>query len=65
MNVTVNILELASELAENELLNIWDYELDGQIYKTNNFETYYTEKAQDVFNELSDKHYTIIESCIL
>jgi hypothetical protein len=61
MNVTVNILELASELAHADLILHMNY---GAVYKDGEDYTTYTEEAQDEFNELYDKYYSIIESCI-
>jgi len=61
MNVTINILELASELASYELnetwqdsIKIYDYDEDGN--------SFYTDEAQDIFNDLYDKYYAVIES---
>lgn len=60
-NVTINIIELASELANMELENnwmdsikVWVEDDDGDIY--------YTEEAQDIFNDLYDKYYSVIEN---
>jgi len=59
MNVTINIVELASELASYELeenygdsIVIWEEFEDGSNY---------TEEAQDIFNDLYDKYYSLIE----
>lgn len=64
MNVTINIIELASELAHKELIG-WvsnEAELfeDPEAGVTN-----YTDYYQDIFNELYDKYYSIIEQCKL
>jgi hypothetical protein len=61
MNVTLNILELASELAYEKLLNhyndntslIYEYDESG--------DSYYTDEAQDLFNEYYDEYYEMIE----
>jgi hypothetical protein len=59
MNVTVNILELASDLASTELETLFE---DGVvIYKEDEDTFVYTDEAQEVFNELYDKYYTIID----
>lgn len=60
MNVTINILELASELAEMEM------EQNRKIGEITTIEDgsgciIYTEEAQDVFNDLYDKYYSVIE----
>jgi hypothetical protein len=59
-NITVNILELASELAEIEMRINWDYRL-GNIIVEDDDGTRYSEKAQDIFNDLYDKYYSVIE----
>ena len=61
MNVTVNILELASELAHNELESICNEE-DIVIYKDDEDAFVYADEAQDLFNILYDKYYSIIEN---
>jgi hypothetical protein len=60
-NVTINIIELASELANIELENnwmdsikVWVEDDDGSLS--------YTEEAQDIFNDLYDKYYSVIEN---
>lgn len=59
MNVTVNILELASDLAHNELETLFK---DGTVIYNEDEDTFvYTDEAQEVFNELYDKYYTIID----
>jgi hypothetical protein len=61
MNVTINILELASELASYELEETWGDTI--KIYNEDeNGDTYYTEQAQEIFNDLYDKFYSIIEN---
>lgn len=61
MNVTINILELASELADRELREKWDYR-DGQAdVDDGHGGTMYSDEAQDTFNRLYDEYYTIID----
>lgn len=61
MNITINIVELASEFASYELEENWADTIE--IYKEDeNGDTSYTEKAQDIFNDLYDKYYSVIES---
>lgn len=60
MNVTINIVELASELANLEI------EENRSIGEHNTIENetgclVYTQEAQDLFDELYDKYYSIIE----
>jgi hypothetical protein len=61
MNITINKLELASELADDRLRN----ELSAsEIYViSKDSTTYYTDKAQDLFNEYYDHYLTIIDDC--
>ncbi len=61
-NITINKLELASELADIKLqsewrdsIKIWEDETDAL--------TVYTEEAQDIFNEYYDEYLTLIENC--
>jgi len=57
MNIKINIIEAASELAQNELESFYQ----GQIYiDDNDIESIYTEEAQNVFNELYDKYFNIL-----
>lgn len=61
MNVQINIVELASELADLELekhfeyssICVWEDDGDGCLV--------YTNEAQDVFNDLYDKYYSLID----
>jgi hypothetical protein len=63
MNITVNIIELASELADKELQEKWDFR-DGQIFVDDKQGgLMYSEEAQDIFNRFYDEYYTIIQSC--
>lgn len=60
MNVRINIIELASELAEMEM------EQNRKVGEITTIEDgsgciIYTEEAQDVFNDLYDKYYSVIE----
>lgn len=61
MNATINITELASELADRELRSFFNGEIDIETED----EVRYTEEAQDVFNELYEEFYTLIENCKL
>jgi hypothetical protein len=58
--ITINAVELASELASAHLervhtdrIVIWELSEVGESY---------TEEAQDIFNDLYDEYYTLIES---
>jgi hypothetical protein len=62
MKVTINIIELASELANMDLENNWGNSI--MIYEDDNeVESIYTQEAQDIFNDLYDKYYSLIENC--
>ena len=59
--VTVNKLELASELAHRMLVIEWD-DRSESIYEDDTADvTVYTENAQDIFNDYYDIFLTIIE----
>jgi hypothetical protein len=62
MELRINIVELASELAHKDLTKMVynESELfeDPEAGITN-----YTDYYQDIFNELYDEYYTIIEQC--
>lgn len=57
-NITINIVELASELADMDLRENWKDSI--KIDEEDEDETSYTEEAQDVFNDLYDTYYSII-----
>lgn len=59
-NVTLNKLELASELAHQKLVEKWDERI--QIYEDETAGiTNYTDEAQDIFNDYYDEYLTLIE----
>ena len=61
-NITINKLELASELAHQNLVLNWSESIS--IYEDEDAdELRYTEEAQDIFNEYYDGYLTLIESC--
>ena len=61
MDITINIVELASELASEDLYENWNYSI--KIYKDDDADVLeYTDEAQDIFNDLYDKYYSIIEN---
>ena len=57
-NITINIVELASELADMDLRENWKDSI--KIDEEDEDETSYTEEAQDVFNDLYDTYSSII-----
>lgn len=61
-NITINKLELASELAHEKLVANWSESIS--IYENEEASIIvYTEEAQDIFNEYYDEYLTLIESC--
>jgi esterase/lipase len=58
MNITINPIEIACELAENELNEIYSESMI--IYEENEDGINYTEKAQEIFDNLYDKHFSFI-----
>jgi hypothetical protein len=61
MNVTINLVELATELAENEMIKYFSESLE--LYSDEDEDCIvYTDEAQDIFDELYDKYYAIIEN---
>ena len=59
MEITINVIELSSELAE-EMVNVkFNYEKNN-IYVEENEEIKYTEPAQEIFNEWYDYYYDFL-----
>jgi hypothetical protein len=62
MDITINALELASELAHLKLESEWSESI--KIYEDEESEVLtYTDEAQDIFNEWYDYYLTKIEQC--
>jgi hypothetical protein len=71
-NVTVNILELSSEIANKRLIQLYEQfypsktidEIENMIMieDLDNGTFIYTEHAQDLFNQLYDEYFTLIEN---
>jgi hypothetical protein len=60
--ITINKIELASELASMKLEREWRDRI--QIYVDEQADiTTYTESAQDIFNDYYDEYLSLIESC--
>ena len=58
--ITINAVELASELASAHLEREWYDRI--AIWETSEEGEKYTEDAQDLFNEYYDNYYTLIQS---
>jgi hypothetical protein len=56
--ITINIVELASELADMDLRENWKDSI--KIDEEDEDETSYTEEAQGIFDDLYDTYYSII-----
>lgn len=61
MNVKINIIELASELADLELAKHFEYSSICVWQEDESECLVYTDEAQDVFNDLYDKFYSLID----
>ena len=57
MNLTINIIELASELSDKDL----ETHFGQKRWIESDDELSYTEEAQDLFNEYYDYYFDIIE----
>jgi hypothetical protein len=71
---TINALELASELANSKLVDYsnslseegLEMVFPNGIQKTDaNGDVYYTDEAQDIFNEFYDEYLNLIDSCTI
>jgi hypothetical protein len=61
MNININIVELASELACDKLHDNWENSI--KIYKDDLSDCLeYTEEAQEIFNDLYDQFYSMIDN---
>lgn len=60
--ITINKLELASELANMKLEREWRDRIQIYVNEEDGITTY-TELAQDLFNEYYDDYLNLIESC--
>lgn len=61
-NITINKLELTSELAHYMLVQEWEDRLENIYVEDDNGDTRYNEEAQDIFNHYYDKFEIIIET---
>jgi hypothetical protein len=62
-NITINKLELASEIADYIVREEWDGTLDEIITEDDNGDVRYTEMGQDLFNHYYGVFESIIENC--
>ncbi len=59
MEITINVIELSCELAE-EMVNVKFNYKEDDIYVEENEELKYTEQAQEIFNEWYDYYYDFL-----
>ncbi len=67
----VNVVELASELANRKLIEYSDalnesdyrFEFPNGVQIETEDEVFYTDEAQDIFNEYYDEYYELINMC--
>jgi hypothetical protein len=59
MNITINIVEVASELAGEIISNIFDD--DDKIYQEIDGELSYTDNVQKIFDEWYDHYYNFLQ----
>lgn len=62
MNITINILEVASELAHKEVARHFNYDATKIYEWVGDSETKYTENAQSIFDEQYDYFYEFLEN---
>lgn len=60
--ITINKIELASELASMKLEREWRDSIQIYVDEQDGITTY-TESAQDIFNDYYDEYLSLIESC--
>jgi hypothetical protein len=60
MKITIDLVEAASELASLELENLYSNEFELYVTDEEDEIIQYTDQAQDIFDELYDKYYTIL-----
>lgn len=59
MEITINLIELSSELAEEMVKIKFNYK-ENDIYVEEDEEVKYTEQAQEIFNEWYDYYYDFL-----
>ena len=61
--ITINKLELASELANRKLIALNEWKFKYIKISDDGKSMVYTDDAQDIFNKYYDEYITLIESC--
>lgn len=62
MDITINILEVASELAQKEVEKHFNYQSSLIYERVSDDETRYTEEAQSIFDENYDYFYEFLDN---
>ena len=66
MNITINALEVASDLAHLDLQEFWNEFYPTQSYMIHEYNTTrYTEEAQEFFNDMYDFYFTLLTNASL
>lgn len=61
MEITINVIEVASDLAHLDLQEFWNEFYPTQSYMIEeDGTTRYTEEAQDIFNDKYDFYFTLL-----
>jgi hypothetical protein len=60
MNININILEVASELAHKKIEEHFEFEAKKIYEWVSDEESRYTEEAQELFNEWYDYYYDFL-----
>ena len=60
MNININILEVASELAHKKIEEHFEFEAKKIYEWVSDDESRYTEEAQELFNEWYDYYYDFL-----
>jgi hypothetical protein len=61
MDIKINILEVASELAHKKIEEHFEFEAKRIYEWVSDDESRYTEEAQDLFNEWYDEYYSFLD----
>lgn len=62
--ITINVLKAASMLADEEVMKVFNYNQDEVLVESEqDGAAYYTEKAQDVFNDFYDYFEATLRNC--
>jgi hypothetical protein len=60
MNIQINILEVASELAHKEVEKVFNFKAELIYIEVSDDMSIYTENAQDIFNQFYDEFYDFL-----